>query len=853
MCASGNSVAGAQALEEARKSNTLQRTCGGKLRWRLGRSLGAALLLALVLPSRPAATFAARQKAEKSLREQAQAVLARIAGRMEVAELEKPVEILRDPWGVAHFYAQTQQDLFFAQGFVAAQDRLWQLEMWRRKAEGQLAEVLGPAGVERDRYARLLRYRGDMEAEWRSYSPDTRTIVEAFVRGINAYIAQLGDRLPVEFQLLHIRPQPWTPEVCLSRMAAYPMTGAAARDLLRAELVQRLGAQRAAQVLPPDPPRALQPGPGLSLDGIGAHILEGLGKASREVDFAGMAGSNNWALSGARTQTGKPILANDPHRTLAVPSLRYIVHLVGPGWDVIGAGEPALPGISIGHNQRIAFGLTIFPADQQDIYVERTHPHDANLYFDPSAREHWRKMEVVEEGIRVRGEAQARRVELKFTRHGPVVYEDHSRQRAFALRWVGTEPGTAGYLAGLAISRAQNWAEFRGALERWKLPPENFVYADVDGNIGYQAAGLVPIRGDGDGMLPVPGDTEQYDWTGFRKLDELPHEFNPARGYVATANNNTLPANDARAISFDWAAPYRIERIREVLQRSRAHTVQDSERLQADIASLPARELLALLGSIPAGDERRTRALALVRAWDGRVEKDSAAAALVEVWLEQLREAVFHPLLPGELWLHARRSLALPTLLGALRDADRQFFGAQAEASRNQALASSLDQAIAELEKRLGREMSRWRWGALHVAQFEHPLGHSPEGAAVLNHGPIERSGDGNTVNATGGPDFVQNSGASYREVFDLADWDRSAAINVPGQSGQAESPHYADLLALWSREEYFPLLYSHSEIAKRARDRLVLVPTRTGNARFDLRFLRVLMGAHGPQTNLHQ
>ncbi|MGH9863008.1 MAG: penicillin acylase family protein [Candidatus Acidiferrales bacterium] len=768
-----------------------------------------------------------------TLREQARSVLAQTSGRLEVPGLEQPVEVLRDSWGVPHIYAKSQHDLFFAQGFVAAQDRLWQLDLWRRKAEGRLAEILGPAAVERDRYARLLRYRGDMEVEWKSYSPDARQIVEAFAQGINAYIALLGDNLPLEFKLLGLRPEAWKPEVCLSRLAAYPLAGNAELDLLRAELVHRLGAERAAQLLPPDPPQAFQVPAGLSLEGIDPSLIAGLEAAAGRVELPAPEGSNNWALAGARTETGKPILANDPHRELTLPSLRYIVHLVGPGWNAIGAGEPALPGISIGHNQRIAFGLTVFAADQQDVYVETLRASDPTLYADPTSSTGWSKLVMLEEEIRVRGEPQPRRVQLKFTRHGPVIHEDATRQRAYVLRWVGTEPGTAGYLAGLAISRAQNWREFRRALERWKLPPENFVYADIEGNIGYQASGLVPNRVRGDGLLPVLGSSNQDEWRGFRRLNELPHEFNPARHYVATANHKVLVVGERRVFGFDWSSPYRIDRIREVLNLAQGHTVSDSQRLQADVASLPARELLKLLDQIPSENPRRAEALGLLRTWDAVLEKESAAAVLYEVWLAKLREAVFRPQLPDDLWQHARASFSLPTLLRALRESDPAFFGSGSQPRRNQVLAQSLDDAIAELESKQGPEMSHWRWGALHTAEFKHPLASTPARAQALNRGPVERAGDANSVNSTSGASFRQTHGASFRqthgasfrEVIDLEDWDRSLASNVPGQSGQPESPHYDDLLELWARDSHFPLLYSRDAVEKNSRERLLLVP----------------------------
>ncbi|MBI1738062.1 MAG: penicillin acylase family protein, partial [Acidobacteria bacterium] len=527
----------------------------------------ALVMVALFAGARVKGRAQQEKSAAEALREQARAALAQTSGELKIAGLKQPVEIIRDAWGVPHIYAQTQEDLFFAQGFVVAQDRLWQLDLWRRKAMGELAEVQGPDAVERDRFARLLRFRGDWRAEWMSYSADTKPIVESFVRGINAYIATIGDNLPVEFKLTGTRPGKWTPEVVVSRMAAYPMTGNASRELLRAMVVRELGAERTAELFPTDPPRVTRPEKGLSLEGMDTSVTAGLERAAGEVSFDGdwrdLEGSNNWTIAGAKTKSGKPILANDPHRALLLPSLRYIVHLVGPGWDVIGAGEPALPGVSIGHNKRIAFGLTIFAADQQDIVVETTLTDGVHYQLAPHLSV-IPQMEVIEETIRVKGETQPRTVQLKFTQNGPVIFEDAKRHRAYVLRWVGKEPGTAGYLAGLAISRARNWLEFREALKRWKLPPENFVYADVDGNIGYQAAALVPNR-KCDGLLPVRGDSTTCDWNGWLTLDDLPREYNPTGKFFATANNNTLPAAEKKLIGFEWSTAYRVERVREVL------------------------------------------------------------------------------------------------------------------------------------------------------------------------------------------------------------------------------------------------------------------------------------------------
>lgn len=761
-----------------------------------------ALLLGLSLPA-PAPCLAADQ----ALLERARAVLSRIEGRVRVRGLARPVEILRDRWGVPHLFAQSQDDLFFAQGFTAAQDRLYQIEMWRRTGSGELAEVLGSDYLERDRFARLIRYRGDMDAEWRSYAPDARAICEAFARGVNAYLEHAGERLPIEFQLLGFRPGRWRAEDCLLRIAGLLMTRNASQEMIRAEMIARLGLEAAMKYLPTDPPVRLGPDPELALDGLGPHVLA-LWRAAVSVPvFHREEGSNNWVVSGALSATGKPLLANDPHRPLLVPSLRYVVHLVAPGWNVIGAGEPALPGVAIGHNDRVAWGITIAGFDQADLYVERTDPRDPNRYLD---RGQWRAMRVERERIPVRGHPAAE-VELKFTHHGPVIWEDRARGLAVALRWAGAEPGTAGYLGSLSLNRARNRREFLEAMDRCKLPSLNYVYADVEGNIGWVAAGLVPIRNSWTGLLPVPGHTGRYQWQGFLPLGELPQSFNPARGWIATANQKILPEAYPHRVGFEFAAPYRYERIAEVLARPGKFTLADFERLQHDETSLPARELVGMLAPADRPEVR------MLKSWDGVLGKDSAAAALFELWLDELPARLIAAELPPKDRDRTARHLAVPTAIGLLKQLTAE--------TRTRILEEALQAALQRGRQLLGEDTAAWRWGRLHTARFRHPLSTDEQRRCLFDLGPVERGGDAYTPNAAGGTGFRQQNGASYRHIVDLADWDRSVFINVPGQSGQPLSPHYADLLPLWAEGRYAPLPFTRKAVEKNLRHRLILTP----------------------------
>jgi penicillin G amidase len=749
-------------------------------------------------------TLAAQGHGPAATLDSARARLAQLDGAAAVPGLDSAVEVRRDRWGVPHIYARTVHDLFFAQGYVAAQDRLWQMEMWRRIGEGRLAEVLGPSAVARDRFARLLKYRGDMNREWASYAPDAREIVHDFVDGVNAYIRQVRTHPPIEFALLEIAPEPWSYEVPLQRLAALAMTGNALDEVARARLVQRLGVSRTEQLWPADPPRALDPAAGMALD----HVSLGpAAEAYGDVSYPRLEGSNDWVVNGRRTATGKPLLANDPHRAISTPSLRYLTHLVGPGWNVIGAGEPALPGVAAGHNERIGFGFTVVGMDQQDVYVEQVRPCAQSGRRCYLTKGDWRPIDTISDTIAVRG-AAPQVVRLEFTEHGPIVAEDAARGRAFVIRFVGSEPGTAGYLAQLSVDRATDWRTFLSAAARWKLPTENLVYADVDGNIGWIAAGLMPIR-RWSGLLPVPGDG-RYEWQGFLPVDELPQTYNPASGMIVTANNNILPPGYTHSLSYEWAPPYRAQRITDVLRTASGLTVADLERLQQDEYSIPASQLVPRLLDAA----RRSHAsppsppsladLEPLRAWSYVMSRDGAAPLLYEVWLDQLERHV-HLAQAGTQSDDPR--LPLPQLTRLVATADDSL------------ILAAWGDAVRDLERRLGTDRARWVWGAVHRATFRHPI------AAAFDLPAVPRGGDAQTVNATGGSDYLQQYGASYREILDFADWDNSVATSVPGQSGQPGSPYYGDLVSLWAEGKYFPLMYSRAAVERATAHVLVLTP----------------------------
>jgi penicillin amidase len=775
-----------------------------------------------------AVLMAAPLAAQAPLLDSARTRLSPLEGEIVVAGVDSAVEVRRDRWGIPHIYARTTHDLFFAQGYVVAQDRLWQMEIWRRAGEGRLAEVLGPAMVERDRLARLLLYRGDATLEWASYAPDAREIVGAFVQGVNARIREARSNPPIEFTLLGFLPEPWDSTVPLQRLGALAMTDNALEEVRRAVLLTALGRARTEALLPTDPPRRLDPVPGLDLRGDTTGSL-GAASAGATIPLERLEGSNNWVVSGSRTRSGKPLLANDPHRSVSLPSLRYLTHLVGPGWNVIGAGEPGVPGVAGGHNGRVGFGFTIVGMDQQDVYVERLavcpgfrRSRAAREGTAPRCTWHegrWVPLRTVPDTIRVKGEPP-RAIRLEFSHHGPIVGEDSARGRGFALRFVGSEPGTAGYLAQLSLDRARDWTGFREAAARWKLPTENLVYADVEGNIGWTAAGLMPLR-SWSGLLPIPGDGK-YEWQGFLPSGELPYAFNPPSGFIATANHNILPPGYDKPINYDWADPFRFQRIAAVLADSTGFTREDFERLQHDELSLPARALvpvlLAALGRrAPAPGTVADSAVRLLASWDFVMRREDAAPLIYSAWMRSLRPMLLRRWLgraagtPG-LTLGTQRLLRLVT-------APDTLLGARPAAARDSIVVAAFREAVAELGKSPGGTPGSWSWGAVHRAAFRHPL------AAAFDLASVARGGDGTTVNATGGGNLRQTGGASYRIVVDFADFDNSVATSVPGQSGQPGSPYYGNLLPLWADGKYFPLVYSRAAVERETAHILWLKP----------------------------
>lgn len=763
--------------------------------------------------------------------------------------LSAPVTIATDRWGIAHIRAGSEPDLFFAQGFNAARDRLWQMDLWRKRGLGLLAADFGPGYLEQDRAARLFLYRGDLAQDWSHYGPGAEAIAEAFVAGLNAHVDAVlagTQPMPPEFTAMDTQPARWQASDIV-RIRSHALTRNVLSEVLRGITLATHGPK--ADLLREELRPRVTPyhDPDLPPGAIPMAALEDFKLATAEVSFsrerlaatldeasrwrrlaptgeivvkAEGEGSNNWVVAPSRTASGRPILASDPHRAHGMPGIRYLVHLKAPGLNVIGAGEPQIPGIAFGHNGHAAFAFTIFQGDQEDMMVYET---DGPRYRYGDG---WEDMQVIEETFAVKGAPDQVR-QLKFTRHGPVVYEDAGR--ACAIRTCWSLPGGAAYLASLATMRAGSFDAFRSALEGWGTPTLNHVYADVTGTIGWQTAGTVPVRPNWNGLLPVPGDG-RYEWQGRLDIDSMPHDSNPECGYLYSANENKVPPDwtvPAERIGMEWADSSRAERIDEVLGRDAPLDLDAMAGLQTDLLSRIARRMQAVLAAATLGAEAREPA-ALLSDWDCVMAPGSAPALFLEVWsLRHLRPALFTALTGKAEGFAALAPGSAQTTLDILEAPADWLDGPDPEAQRDAILSASLAAAWAAAKAEFGVDPSGWAWGALHQLPLPHKLAPVTDDAVSWSIPAMNVGGNGSTVaNAVYRPsDFRVVIGPSVRLLIDVGAWDNSRFVNLPGQSGVPGSPHYADLAEAWLNGTYFPLLYSDAAVDDATEAVLTLTP----------------------------
>ncbi|MCS6843254.1 MAG: penicillin acylase family protein [Caldilineales bacterium] len=785
--------------------------------------------------------------------------LAKHKGETELPGLQAPVEIVRDRWGVPHIYAESEADAFFAQGFVHAQDRLFQMEFSRRLARGTLAERLGLAALEADRWSRVLGFWRAVQADAAALEAEERAALEAYAAGVNAFLETHRYRLPAEFTLLGYKPDPWTVEDSLGvlKLMGWALGQNWEGELLRVQLVQRLGVERALELDPFYPaghPTVLPEGPvsAEALAELAGRLLDSYRNASAWFGQAATAGSNNWVVAGRRTVTRRPLLANDPHLSVGIPTFWYQAHLTARdgSLEVAGATLAGVPGVIIGHNRRIAWGITAGRADSQDLFLEQRHP-DRHGPLRFRFGDDWEPAQVLEERIAVRGRAEPHVEQVVITRHGPLINTllGPSAQGLpdLALCWTGHFP-SRGVRGLLRLQRATDWQSFRAALADVGEPSMNVVYADVDGHIGYHYAARVPRRRWGFGLVPTPGWDERYGWDGWVPFDALPHALDPEQGYLISANNKPALDNQGAEAPFlgaDWLPGYRALRIERMLQGKPRFSVRDFAAMQMDVYSVEAEALLPHMISVDSDQPMERRIVRELDAWNLRVEMDSFAAAAYEVMRLHLMDLVFGDKL-GDLAQRykgkthsdiftasafgGKAGMALARLL----EQEESWWFADAAAgrprTRDELLREALRRTAATLYDLIGKDPRKWAWGKVHQVEFAHLLaGGGRLLRAIFSRGQFPVSGDEHTVWMTAFdlqlPFGLVTVSATYRQVLDVGDWDRSTAVLSTGQSGQPFSEHYADMIDMWREGEQHPMLWSRQAVQSQAKATLWLRP----------------------------
>jgi penicillin amidase len=778
--------------------------------------------------------------------------LARTQGAVTLQGLHGEVEVVRDQWGVPHIYAADEHDLMFAQGFVHAQDRLWQMDFQRRLVSGRLAEVLGEVALPLDRWIRILGMRRVAEQEVDLINPTTRADLEAYAAGVNARIAR--GTLPVEFTLLRFKPKPWTiaDTLCWIKMMSWTLSVNWEAELLRAQLIARLGPELAAELEPAYPREMPTIVPScVDLASIGEEALK---RADAARPFTGPPaqsglGSNNWVVSGTRTATGAPLLANDMHLLLGLPAIWYENHLVAGDVNVTGITFPGIPSIVAGHNGHVAWGMTNGFPDVQDLYIEHLRrTSDGRVEYEYKGE--WLQAQVIREEIRVKGGETAVE-EVIVTRHGPILNSlaprlaDSPEAQPVALRWTSLEPDTMIEIMH-AMLHARNCVEFRDALRHWTAPVQNFVYADTAGNIAYSFPGKIPIRARGDGRVPVPGWMGEYEWTGYIPFEELPHLFNPPQGYIATANNRVVGEN----YPYDWGREHitgdRARRIAELLEARDKIDVVYIQRMHFDQVSPTAQAIDRILGRLEVEDPELAAVVARMRDWDGTLAVDSPAATVHEVFLRQMTSLMLRDKLGDLAARYAGRGptpvLAEGSMFGekartwlieTLASPTSHWFDLGGGETRDEVMRRALRETVDLLKAEFGPTMDDWAWGKMHTLTFNHMLGSVKPLDRFFNRGPFPVGGDDTTLWCTAPTGYNLRSkdtiGPPFRFIADLGDLRHCWGLLAPGQSGQPGSKHYDDQVQAWFKAEYHPMLYAREDVEREATARLRLLP-KEGN-----------------------
>ncbi|HSE18906.1 MAG TPA: penicillin acylase family protein [Pyrinomonadaceae bacterium] len=771
---------------------------------------------------------------------------------VQLQGIKDRITIRRDERGIPYVEAQNDEDLYFGQGYATAQDRLWQMDLFRRTARGELAEVLGVgpnnAAIEQDKLHRTYGFAQVAEAEVAAASPGTRAMLEAYARGVNAYAASLDPKsLPPEFQLLQYSFRPWTPaDTCvLVKIFFEALSDTWRIDIMR-QAMSVLPAEKRAELLPEiSPIDVLVVGKDTQSKTKSAHVAaapvsnETLEKLAYNQQIAAgaleriglhtdaLAASNNWVVSGSRTVTGKPLLANDPHLRPSAPSIWHMVHLSAPGLRVAGVVMPGLPGVIIGHNDRIAWGFTNVGPDVQDVYVEKFNPDNPKQYQTPSG---WQDAVIRHEQIKVRkgiGSSEYDTVthDVTVTRHGPIIFEGDGKR--YALRWTALDPTKNKAEASSTVNRARNWKEFNTALESFTAPTQNIVYADVDGHIGYHTAGVVPIRKSGDGSVPYDGSTDAGEWTSYIPMSKLPTLYDPPSGIIVTANQRIVGTDYPYFLTHHWAQPYRARRIFDLLNEKPKLSAEDFRRIQGDVYSIAGvtftREAVKLLRpKLTPADEKLKAHLDAFEKWDGRVNAESNVAPLMAHLRLTFRSKILTAALGQELVRNYQWSNFDTTLDRVIKDQPAAWLPKEF-ASYGDLLRVCYDEAIATLTKNLGPDETKWTWGEMTKARFPHPLGGAPLIGAQFTIPSFPQNGTGGFIGAT----VNVGQAVSMRLIADPSDWDRTQQGIALGASGVPKNPHWSDQLADWRAVTPREFPFTAAAVAKAAKETLILEPAK--------------------------
>jgi penicillin G amidase len=789
--------------------------------------------------------------------------LPRLDGTINVPGLQKEVVVERDGWGVPHIRASSLEDLAEGQGYIMAQDRLWQMDLLRRVSRGQLSEILGPATLDVDKQFRTLGFGRAAERDVSQMDPSSRALMEAYARGINRFIDQHQDQLPIEFSLLKYKPQPWkaSDSLVIAGYMYQTLTNTWEEELNRATVAERVGWERARDLFSQDasmdhfvvgdpnvvndgsqhsrvdpndeddedddmgPDTVLKASATGSLDDAAPEtfpdLTSALGRSMRDFlaesrrDIRRGLGSNNWVVSGDHTATGKPILANDTHLELSIPPIWYEVHLTAPGWNVKGFTLPGAPLVVIGHNDRIAWGFTNNGADVQDLYIETFNPAAADEY---RVNGKWMKAQVFDETIHVKGQPDEH-LPVTVTRHGPVVRRQNGK--AYALRWTATEPGGLANTYTL-LGKTQNWEEFRSVMKRVWGPGQNAVYADVKGNIGYIMAARVPIRKKGHGEVPMPGDVDDYEWTGYVPFDQLPQALNPDSGLIVTANARVVGPAYKPFLTDRWEEPYRTARIYDLLHDKHDLRPADMLKVQTDTYSFPhlflADQLSAAAKTVAPKDERAKKLIEGLKDWNGIADADSPEVSFLVAVRRAALALILEPYLGEQTPLYQWRSTAF--LQKILTDRHDKWLPAGFK-NYDAVLVAAADRAVAKLaDDSKSSRIEDWPWKRFNSLDMLHPIGREGLLKRLLSLADKPQSGTSYSIRAA-----TKHHGPAMRFVANLGNWDESIMLVPAGQSGQPGSGHYSDQFSYWYEGKPIFQPFTDAEEAKTRKHTLTLKP----------------------------